>query len=629
MTRMAQARRRFAPVLLAAAASISASGPSSSAPLLEAPAGGEALGDLSCEADPQWLDVKKKLFFYLQRLSDTGRLDVSRSVNFLTRGISEPDLARCPAGAAAVQLFLQVAMALANPAAASEVLHAEPWPEMQDRPWAELAQVPWLPLLASRWPFFWSLKLLRDLLIGSLGPSPGACLQLWEGLRPLEREALLAADPASAGTLAGIALDLPSGTAAEATARSPTAVASASSPCALARATMVLALLNATAAQGDRSASAAAAAPGGLSEAEVGLLARAQEEATARWPLELLTSPWPALPLLAAAERRAGGVALGGLLPVPLRGVVAYVNFRPAGMARARDIEASIASVERHWLGLPAAAAASPSGTPWPLLIFADAASAPLQGAALRERFPALDVRVAIIDDRDLAFPISHDHPFCSAGYRRAARFMAGPLYVHPALDEFTHLLLLDTEFEFTQPVPWDPLRHLYEQGGQLGYWQTHYEQSWSRTVFLTEISREFMRVHGLEPQIPELVSYWWDESDVPGGTLPVNIYGCLVAASLSFLRSELFQGYFRALDAFAGWDEQCWSPQSVLAIAAAFFLGDNELVELWVYGRHQKATKTPDDGWNLSKRGVLPSAQRPGWSSSSSSQAAAETAPS
>lgn len=165
--------------------------------------------------------------------------------------------------------------------------------------------------------------------------------------------------------------------------------------------------------------------------------------------------------------------------------------------------------------------------------------------------------------------------------------------------------------------MPWDPLQHFFEQRGQLGFWQTHYERTWNRTVYLTEVSREFMAAQGLKPQIPELVQYWWDYETIPGGTFPVNIYGCLFAAALAFLRSELFQSYFRELDSWTGWSEYCWSPQNVLAIAAGFFLSDGELTELWIYGRHQNSTKTPEKGWNDSLNGLLPRSEQPPRSSS------------
>jgi hypothetical protein len=118
------------------------------------------------------------------------------------------------------------------------------------------------------------------------------------------------------------------------------------------------------------------------------------------------------------------------------------------------------------------------------------------------------------------------------------------------------------------------------------------------------------MLARGMAPQVPELVQYFWDHEDEAtggAGSLPVNIYGCLFAGALGFFRSEFFQSYFRALDQWPGWDEQCWSPQSVLAIAAGFSLGNGKLAELWVFGRHQESSKTPTEGWNLSRKGTLP----------------------
>ncbi|CAE7715307.1 KTR3 [Symbiodinium pilosum] len=204
------------------------------------------------------------------------------------------------------------------------------------------------------------------------------------------------------------------------------------------------------------------------------------------------------------------------------------------------------------------------------------------------------------------------EHPSCSPGYRRAARFTAGPLWMHEALNAYSHILLVDTEFVLSHPVPWDPIWYMFEQSADLGYWQTHYEKTWNRTVYLTEVSKQFMQARNLTPQVPELVSYWWDEDEVPGGSLPVNIYGCLFGGSISFFRSDLYQSYFQELDAWPGFDEYCWSPQNILAIAAAFFLNDNIITELWVYGRHQNSSKTPDEGWNDSRRGILPQSQRP-----------------
>lgn len=527
------------------------------------------LEDLRCEDDPQWLELKRRLFFLLERLSQSGKLDAPRGVHLLSQGVSMEDLARCRIGAAAVQLFLQLTLVVSDPQTAIADLLTEPWPESQDQPWGDLSSIPWQAILLSRWPIFEILNAMRSTVLGALGPSGGRCSDLWAGL--WEEERVLFGSAVDAGHAVGLCLRLPADSCPPARAAATLAVLSATMPCC----TMV----------------------------EDQLIREAQKEATVRWPVDLLQTPWPVLPLLHDAENRAISEELRREFAGELRGAIAYVHFGPGEMTRFHDIEASLASLERYWLD---ELSTSPT---WPVFIFADAASAPTQAAVLRGRFPRMDLRIAIVSEHDLLWPMPHDHPFCSPGYRRAARFMAGPLYQHKALDNITHLLLIDTEFEFTHPVPWDPLRHLYEQRGQLAYWQTHYERTWNRTVYLTEISREFMRAHGLQPQIPELVQYWWDHgsADLPGGSFPVNVYGCIFAGAMSFFRSDLFRSYFQELDSWLGWSEYCWSPQNVLAIAAGFFLNDNELTELWVFGRHQNSTKTPDEGWNDSKKGRIP----------------------
>lgn len=524
-------------------------------------AGGQ---ELWCEHDAQWLDVKSRLYFLLDQIEGEHRMDLARCVGLLTRGITESDFARCPVGAAAVKLFLQLLLALSDPMVGAREIDAE----LGGESWQDLAAASWSALLTSRWPFFEPLALLRVALRRG-GTGLTACDALWDALPGAQQAAITAAD--DAGDVMGVLLDLSPGTCGEA------------------RAAASLSLLGAT-------------APYGSHAAGEQLLRRAQDDAGNSWPRNLLYSSWPALPLLSFAERRSLRADVRQGFVGELRGVIAYVHFSPREMARFHDLDKSLESIQEYWLDNAAER--------WPVLIFADSASAEAQEATLRERFPRLDLRVVVIDERDLSWPMPHEHPFCSQGYRRAARFTAGPLYLHPALDSFSHILLVDTEFEFTHAVPWDPFRHMHEQRGQLAYWQTHYEQTWNRTVYLTEISREFMDTRGLQPQVPELVRYWWDygTEEVPGGSFPVNIYGCLFAGALTFFRSELFQSYFRTLDQWEGWSEHCWSPQNVLAIAAGFFLSDIEISELWVFGRHQKSTKTPGEGWNLSGKGILPS---------------------
>ncbi|CAK9083025.1 unnamed protein product [Durusdinium trenchii] len=489
-------------------------------------------GDATCESDPLWFQVKKKLYVFL-RVARQQRLDIARAAS-VAEGVGTEDLDRCPYGSLSISLFLHVVLSW------SQTLRMQ---DVSRELLSEVLKAPWSHLLAARWPVF---EILSNLSL-VLGPKEDACTQLWVHVPDLVKAQLGAGTSLAAVALLQSLEELPE------------------ELCPLATATATLALHKAT------------------SQPE--LLQLAQKQAGENWPTNFVQSAWPALQLLWNMESQ---MVSGWILQhLTLQGTVVYINFFPEDISRSRIIEKSIDTLQKYWF----------EHSRWPITVFTDSASSRNQELRLRRQFPQLEFQVALINESDLQWPMSPHQ--CSTGYRRAARFTAGPLWMHQALGNFSHVMLIDTEFELTHPVPWDPLQRIFEEQVQLGYWQAHYEGSWNRTMYLTEVSRQFMQERNLIPKIPELVSYWWDETEVPGGSLPVNIYGCLFAGSMSFFRSELYQSYFQELDRWPGFDEHCWSPQSILAIAAAFFLSHNTVAEIWVFGRHQNSSKTPDGGWN------------------------------
>eukprot|EP00929_Paragymnodinium_shiwhaense_P045047 TRINITY_DN23064_c0_g1_i1.p1 TRINITY_DN23064_c0_g1~~TRINITY_DN23064_c0_g1_i1.p1 ORF type:complete len:434 (+),score=38.44 TRINITY_DN23064_c0_g1_i1:209-1510(+) len=383
---------------------------------------------LRCELDSKWLEAKKRLYFLLQRLSETQEIDAAHYVNLATRGILPEDFERCSMGASCVQLFLQLILTTAKPSIVLEDLQAEPWPTRQSEPWAALSQLSFGDIIASRWPVFDILQRMRAAFLLERVPAEEVpCEALWLSMDDLYKEQMITA--ADAGSVANILMQLP-----------PEA-------CPAARASCVLALL--------RSAS-----PSG-SSAEQSLLRQAQDSLQRRWPIELLHTRWTALGHLAAVEKRAlPDEERRALLGDELRGALVYLHFYPAGMARFHDIRKSLSSVKEHWLDIVP--------DKWPVIVFVDNETAASQQEELSAQFPSLDLRVAVMEEQDLNWPMETDHPFCSRGYRRAARFTAGPMYMHPALDNITHLLYVDTEFELTHPVPWDPLRQMFNRRAQL-----------------------------------------------------------------------------------------------------------------------------------------------------------------
>lgn len=513
--------------------------------------------DLTCEADPLWQGVKRRLLFELRKVEEIGHMDLSRSLNIITSGVKPDDLQRCEIGAAAVQLLMHTTALIQNPDGFVGSLTKSSWSEISTEPWYELSQVLWPVVLGSTWPIFGILTLMRDVLLkAGLAQLNSSCEALWDALQDEERAHLT--NPSDTARAVAIGLKL------------------SSADCSVARATAFLATL--------------VSMPTLYSEiARNSFTKRAQDSAYSNWASGFLFTRWPALPLLQTVERHALPESIQANAFRQLRGAVAYINFQPVetpDTLRLQEIESSIASVEKHWF--------SEMGASWPIFVFADPNSSAMQAVALHGRFPLLDIRIVQIPDFHLKLPM-HNHSLCSEGYRRMARYKSGPLYTHEALNATTHLLVIDTDFQLTHRVPRDPLDDLYRKQSKLAYWQLHSEGTWDRTSYLTEISQEFMKYVGLQVQIPELVQYWWDhDEEGNGGSLPVNVYACLYAGDMSFFRSHLFQSYFQELDSWGGWDAYCWSPQNVLAIAAAFFLNQAEFIELWVFGSHQQSSKLP-----------------------------------
>merc|ERR1712048_792646 len=63
---------------------------------------------------------------------------------------------------------------------------------------------------------------------------------------------------------------------------------------------------------------------------------------------------------------------------------------------------------------------------------------------------------------------------FWSPSYLRISRYTAGPLFLHPALDQCGAFVKIDTDFFLTAAVESDPVEEISREGAQLAYWQIH-----------------------------------------------------------------------------------------------------------------------------------------------------------
>ena len=158
-----------------------------------------------------------------------------------------------------------------------------------------------------------------------------------------------------------------------------------------------------------------------------------------------------------------------------------------------RDVKSALESLQTHFVDA--------LGSEPRLVVFVDAQSEHLLDQDVRP-FTRLRITPAVIPEQELRRPMRsyscqrgevctsgdaelelamdahrgkvNETQYWSPTYLRISRYTAGPLFLHPALDSCKHFLKIDTDFFFTEPLQWDPIRYMKNSGLRLGYWQIH-----------------------------------------------------------------------------------------------------------------------------------------------------------
>jgi len=195
---------------------------------------------------------------------------------------------------------------------------------------------------------------------------------------------------------------------------------------------------------------------------------------------------------------------------------------------------------------------------------------------------------------------------FWSADYLRISRYTAGPLFLHPALDQCRHFLKIDTDFYFTAPLERDPIEMLRQEGARLAYWQIHVQGQ--RQAGYMHAAVSFLEQRGLEIRNRAFYARGRFEEKAEKLGIPVDevpealeaatvVYGCLFGGDVHFFREPLYRDFFRYMDAYQGFESRGWSNQFFLGTAAAAFLFPSQVIRLYVPGRHQESQISVADG--------------------------------
>ncbi|CAE7254027.1 unnamed protein product [Symbiodinium pilosum] len=293
-----------------------------------------------------------------------------------------------------------------------------------------------------------------------------------------------------------------------------------------------------------------------------------------------------------------------------------------------RDVKSALESLQTHFVDA--------LGSEPRLVVFVDAQSEHLLDQDVRP-FTRLRITPAVIPEQELRRPMRsyscqrgevctsgneelelamdahrgkvNETQYWSPTYLRISRYTAGPLFLHPALDSCTHFLKIDTDFFFTEPLQWDPIRYMKNSGLRLGYWQIHVQGQ--RQEGYIEAAMSFLK----EQQLPIRNMRFhargqFEEKarklQIPLESVPVAdqastvLYGCLFGGDTRFFREPLYQSFFEYMDKQQGFETYGWSNQFFLGTAAAAFLAPCEVSRLYVSGVHQ------DSSINISRSGHL-----------------------
>ena len=336
-------------------------------------------------------------------------------------------------------------------------------------------------LVCSGFPVFGALDLLADAIAesspGSMGSEEG-CFGLREGQFQALLHHHLAQDTLWPGPMplpAAAALDL-----LQATHRQ--------SSCVAARAAATLAL------------AAGQARPVGhglcLGEASMALMAKAEDLMLAlaesgSLALHLLSRRWLPARLLHELSR-VFQAQLDTDTEEPSEECLVLIYTFPTEEIRA-DVKKALRSLQANYV--------DSLGSEPRLVVFVDAESEQLLDSDVRP-FTSLRITPAVIPERELRRPMRsyscqrgevctsgdtelellmdahrgkvNETQYWSPTYLRISRYTAGPLFLHPALDNCRYFLKIDTDFFFTQPLELDPIQYMKNSGLRLGYWQIH-----------------------------------------------------------------------------------------------------------------------------------------------------------
>ncbi|KAG2218965.1 hypothetical protein INT45_008389, partial [Circinella minor] len=170
-----------------------------------------------------------------------------------------------------------------------------------------------------------------------------------------------------------------------------------------------------------------------------------------------------------------------------------------------------------------------------------------------------------------------------SESYRHMCRFQSGFFVMHPLLDGLDYYWRVEPGVKFSCDIEYDPFRVMQERDLKYGF-TIALKEFYSTIPTLWETTLDFMKAHPdyMYPKSnPDSLFNVITQDD--GLTYNLcHFWSNFEIGSVSFLRSERYQAYFRHLDQAGGFFYERWGDAPVHSIAVALMLSSKEVH--WFY---------------------------------------------
>ncbi|KAI9488989.1 nucleotide-diphospho-sugar transferase [Zychaea mexicana] len=156
--------------------------------------------------------------------------------------------------------------------------------------------------------------------------------------------------------------------------------------------------------------------------------------------------------------------------------------------------------------------------------------------------------------------------------YRFRARFMAGLIFSHPALEKVDYYWRFDPGTEYTCPITFDPFQYMHENKIKLSFSVAPYEPFEAMPTLCDTLDKYLKENPSKETSLNELIR------KENGKCTRCTLSSSFQIADLSFFKSEQYRAFFEHIDKANGIFYERWSDSVIQSLAAGLFLEEKDI---------------------------------------------------